>query len=231
MNRIHLPTAIVTAVIALVGAAASLGASAQTTAAPAPAVAPTPAVPATTIVPVGGQKPTADTVTQRDVNQQVRIENGLKSGNLNATEASKLEANQARLDTMESKATKDGTVTAAERARIQAAQDKQSAQIYNQKHDAQMGKPNSANSQAMQATVQRDANQEQRIHNGVTSGNLTNKEAAKLEGAQAKVNAKEAAATADGKITAKESANINAAQDRRSAMIYNQKHDKNVRKN
>ena len=76
----------------------------------------------------------------------------------------------------------------------------------------------------------RQANQETRIQQGVASGQLTAKEAAKLEAGQAKVQAKEDKAKADGKVTPKERAKLAKAQDKQSKKIYKQKHDAQVAK-
>ena len=73
---------------------------------------------------------------------------------------------------------------------------------------------------------QRQANQEARIQQGVQSGQLTNKEAAKLERGQAKIQAKEDKAKADGVVTPKERAKLAKAQDKQSRKIAKQKHDK-----
>jgi hypothetical protein len=72
---------------------------------------------------------------------------------------------------------------------------------------------------------QREAKQQQRIDQGVASGQLTGKEAARLEKGQARVEAKEAAAKADGVVTAKERAQLHRAQNKQSRKIYRQKHD------
>ena len=61
---------------------------------------------------------TTGSEVQRDVNQQQRIEQGLKSGSLNTREASKLEAGESRIDKMEANAEKDGKLSPAEKARI-----------------------------------------------------------------------------------------------------------------
>ena len=74
----------------------------------------------------------------------------------------------------------------------------------------------------------RQANQEARIQQGVQSGQLTAKEAAKLEKGQAKVQAKEDKAKADGVVTAKERAKLAKAQKKQSKKIYKEKHDKQV---
>jgi len=73
---------------------------------------------------------------------------------------------------------------------------------------------------------QRQANQEARIQQGAQSGELTGKEAAKLEKGQAKVQAQEDKAKADGKVTAKERAKLAKSQDKQSKKIRKQKHDK-----
>jgi len=168
-------------------------------------------------------------VVQRDVNQQNRIEQGLKSGQLTTKEAGKLEREESRVDKMEANAMKDGNVTNAEKRRIEAAENKVSKDIYNEKHDAQTGDPNSVSSKRMQADVQRNANQEQRIENGIKKGSLTNREAANLERGQARVDRKEANAAADGHVGADEQKNIQAAENRQNKHIHREKHNKRVR--
>lgn len=73
---------------------------------------------------------------------------------------------------------------------------------------------------------QRQANQEARIQQGVQSGALTPKEAAKLERGQDKVQAKADKARADGVVTAKERAKLAKAQNKQSRKISREKHDK-----
>lgn len=74
---------------------------------------------------------------------------------------------------------------------------------------------------------QRQANQDKRIDQGVQSGQLNQREAARLDKGQARVNKMENRALAnDGKIGKKEAHRIEHAQDVQSARIYRQKHDK-----
>ncbi len=61
---------------------------------------------------------TADTV-QRDVNQQTRIEQGVKSGELTKRETGKLEAGQVRVDHAEAATGSDGRISKNEQARVQ----------------------------------------------------------------------------------------------------------------
>ncbi|MFN3567089.1 MAG: hypothetical protein ACK4V1_14025 [Burkholderiaceae bacterium] len=163
--------------------------------------------------------------TQRDINQERRIEQGLQSGQLTTREAARLQAEQARIDKMQSNALRDGQLTAHERARIDAAQDKASADIYKQKHDAQAGDPNSASSRRTQADVRRNIDQERRIRQGMASGELTNREAARLEAGQARVGRSEARAGADGHVGPREQAEIRRRQNVQSKRIYRQKQD------
>jgi hypothetical protein len=79
-------------------------------------------------------------IDQRQANQERRIEQGEKSGQLTQKEAARLEKGQARVQKMEDKAAADGKVTNKERSRIERAQDRQSKAIYRQKHDKQTAK-------------------------------------------------------------------------------------------
>ena len=168
---------------------------------------------------------TAATEVQRDVNQQTRIEAGLKSGQLNTTEAAKLEREQAHIAKAEQHALKDGKLSKQEQRKIERMQDTASADIKAQKHDAQTGNPNSASSQRMQADVQRNVNQQTRIESGIKSGELTNREVAKLEKGEARIDRKEAAAGKDGHVGAAEQHKIQHADNRESKRIHHQKHD------
>jgi hypothetical protein len=169
------------------------------------------------------------TEVQRDVNQENRIEQGLKSGQLTTGEAAKLERGEARIDRMEKNALKDGNLSPQEAARIQRAQNQESAQINKFDNNAVSGNPNSASSQRMQADVQRNINQQRRIEQGVQSGALTNKEVATLEQGQARIARKEARAGADGHVSAGEQARIQHAENHQSKNIYREKHNNRTR--
>jgi hypothetical protein len=171
----------------------------------------------------------AGTEIQRNINQQQRIEQGLKSGELTTREASRLEREQAGVNRMEARALKDGKLTDAEKARIDRAQDNVSRDIYREKHDAQKGDPSSASSRRMQADVQRNVNQQERIKQGVKSGELTHHEAAKLERGQSRVERHEANAGRDGSVNRREQQRVQTAENRQSRRIYNEKHDRQER--
>ena len=72
---------------------------------------------------------------QRNVNQQKRIEQGVKSGQLTNTEVAKLERGQSHVTAREAHAGADGHVGPAEQANIQAAENRQSKHIYDKKHN------------------------------------------------------------------------------------------------
>ncbi|MEY4729829.1 MAG: hypothetical protein RL020_987 [Pseudomonadota bacterium] len=181
------------------------------------------------IFSAGAQAQTTATEVQRNVNQQERIEQGLQSGQLNTKEAAKLEKQEANIERMEKNALKDGKLNAAEKARIEGAQDRVSKNIAREKHDVQTGNPQSASSERMQKNVQRNVNQQKRIEQGIKSGELKNREVAKLEGKQAHVNRREARAGADGFVGKHEQKHIQTAENRASRKIYREKHDAQTR--
>ena len=85
---------------------------------------------------------------------------------------------------------------------------------------------------ALAGEVDRRENRQQaRIVQGVKSGELTHKEAAKLEKREAKINAEvqRDRAMNGGKLTPAERTKINAEQNRASRAIYREKHDRQVR--
>jgi hypothetical protein len=179
--------------------------------------------------PLGVGAQTAGSEVQRDVNQQQRIENGLKSGALTTREAARLEKEEARVNSMESRARKDGKLTDAEKARIAREQNRVSRDITRQSNNAATGNPSSASSKRMQAGVQRNINQEKRIEQGIQSGQLTNREVGKLERGQASVDRREARAGADGHVGRAEERNIQAAENRQSNHVFHEKHDRQKR--
>jgi uncharacterized membrane protein YebE (DUF533 family) len=76
-------------------------------------------------------------VTKRQANQQARIGQGVSSGQLTPKETQHLEAREAKIQHDKKAAKSDGTVTPAERAKLQHEENRTSAAIYRQKHDAQ----------------------------------------------------------------------------------------------
>lgn len=165
------------------------------------------------------------TEVRRDISQESRIEQGLKSGQLSTREAAALERGEARIDRMGKNALKDGRLSEQEADRINRAQNAESDKINALKHNDVTGNPNSASSQRMQADVQRNINQQRRIEQGVQNGSLNNKEVSNLERGQARVNRAEARAGADGHVSAGEQARIQHKENKQSRKIFREKHN------
>ncbi|HTH79456.1 MAG TPA: hypothetical protein VL593_10790 [Ramlibacter sp.] len=72
---------------------------------------------------------------------------------------------------------------------------------------------------------QREVKQQERITQGVASGQLTPAETARLDAQQARIEKTEAKAKSDGVVTAKERAHLTKMQNHASRHIRRQKHD------
>jgi len=76
-------------------------------------------------------------VNQRQRHQGARIGRGVSTGELTRPEYARLERAQYRIQSNEARARSDGDFTRGERARINHQLNRQSRNIYHQKHDAQ----------------------------------------------------------------------------------------------
>lgn len=164
-------------------------------------------------------------VVQRDVNQQQRIEQGLQSGQLTTREAGKLEGEETHVEHMESQALKDGHMSKREKARIERAENRTSADIARDKHNDRLGNPDSVSSQRMQADVARNVNQQQRIEQGIQNGTLTNREVAGTERAEARDTHAEAVAGRNGHVGVREQRHIQHDENAASGKIWRKKHN------
>ena len=184
---------------------------------PAPAPA---ATPAATPAPAAKPKPT---IAQRKENQQDRIAQGVKSGQLTAGETANLETKEAAIngETKADRAANGGKLTAAEKKQINGQQNQLSKQIYKDKHNANTA--NYGNSKV----GKRQENQQDRIAQGIKSGQLTAGETAKLENQQKGINQQVAAdrKANSGTLTASEKKQVNKEQNAASKNIYNKKHN------
>ena len=167
------------------------------------------------------------TINQRKENQQDRIANGIQSGQLTAGEAGKLEKKESEVNQEERDMRKpdNGHLTAADRATLNQQQNKLSKSIYNQKHDAQVQNVNPKSEVGKRAE-----NQQDRIAQGVKSGQLSAGETANLEHREAAIN-KEVhndRAANGGRLTPAERRQVNRQQDRTSRAIYRKKHNARV---
>ena len=172
---------------------------------------------------------TAASTTQRDVNQQNRVEQGLQNGSITTREGALLERDQQHVDQLQAKDLKNGSLSNGERAQLRAAQNKSSRDITKAEGNGVNGNPLSASSQRLQADVQRNANQQQRTENGIKNGSLTNHEVSKVERGQAKVDHAEFASARDGHVGAGEQSRIQHRDNAQSKRIYRQKHDAQTR--
>ncbi len=167
------------------------------------------------------------TINQRKENQQDRIANGIQSGELTAGETRNLEKKEATINHEEHDMRKldDGHLTAADRATLNQQQNAVSKDIYKQKHDAQ-----TQNVNPKSEVGQRQRNQQERIAQGVKSGQLTASETAHLEGREAAIH-KEVhndRVANGGTLTAAERRQVNRQQNRTSGAIYRKKHNARV---
>ena len=78
-------------------------------------------------------------VNARRENQQDRIAQGVKSGQLNAKETARLESKEHKLnqEIHNDRAANSGKLTAQEKRQVNRRQNRVSQQIYKQKHDSQ----------------------------------------------------------------------------------------------
>src|SRR5215469_15651286 len=172
--------------------------------------------------PAPAEKP-KPTVAQREENQQDRIANGVKSGQLTAGETANLESKEAAIngESKADRAANGGKLTAAEKQQINKQQNQMSKQIYADKHNA-----NTAH-YGNNKVGQRRENQQDRIAQGIKSGQLTAGETAKLENQQKGINQQVKAdrQANGGKLTTGEKQQINKEQNAASKNIYNKKHN------
>lgn len=170
--------------------------------------------------------PQQPTIAQRKENQQDRIANGVKSGQLTAGETANLESKEAAIngETRADRAANGGKLTGAEKQQINQQQNQLSKQIYQDKHNA-----NTAH-YGNNEVGQRRENQQDRIAQGIKSGQLTAGETAKLENQQKGINQQVKAdrAANGGKLTPGEKKQINKQQNAASKNIYNKKHNGNT---
>jgi|GEM_PF-1289359 len=162
----------------------------------------------------------------REANQDQRISNGLRSGQMTSGEAARADRTQSRIDqqTHNDRAANGGRLTGQERQQINGEQNNASRQIYNENHNANSVKPNEVDN--------REANQQQRTANGLRSGQMTSGEAARTNRRQAGVDQQvHNERTANGgALNARQKQQANREQNRNSKQIYKEKHNNNTAK-
>ena len=169
------------------------------------------------------EKKADPSIAQRKENQQDRIANGVKSGQLTAGETANLEKKEAAInkETRTDRAANGGRLTSAEKAQVNRQQNQMSKQIYADKHNA-----NTAH-YGNNKVGQRRENQQDRISQGIKSGQLTPGETAKLEKQQQGINKQVAndRKANGGTLTASEKKQVNKEQNQASRNIYKKKHN------
>ncbi len=164
-----------------------------------------------------------DKIKDRKENQQDRIGQGVKSGQLTAGETANLENKEANIntETRDDRQANGGKLTNGEKQQINRQQNRVSNRIYQDKHNA-----NTAH-YGNNEVGQRRENQQDRIANGIQSGKMNAREASNVESKESAINHEDAAdrRANGGKLTSGEKAKINRQQNGTSRQIYRDKHN------
>ena len=155
-------------------------------------------------------------IDNRQKSQQAAIEKGVKSGQISAEEAQKLQKGQERVRRMEKEAMADKKMTKKEKRELEQAQDRL---------DERIGRFSGEKIDNQARIDSRQARQRARIEKGVTSGQLSKEEAAWLQKNQEHVQKLETEAMADGVLTQEEKRRIEQAQDMEHQRIRNEGRD------
>jgi hypothetical protein len=162
----------------------------------------------------------------REANQDQRIANGLRSGQMTSGEAARADRTQSNIDQQvhNDRAANGGKLTGQERQQINGEQNAASRQIYNEKHNSNAVAPNEVDN--------REANQQQRTANGLRSGQMTSGEAARTNRNQANLDQQvHNERTANGgALTQQQKRQANRQENKNSRQIYNEKHNGNTAK-
>jgi hypothetical protein len=162
-------------------------------------------------------------IQDRKTDQQDRIANGVQSDQLTPGESKNLETKEAGINQEQRnmRSRDDGHLTAADRTKINRQQNRLSNRIYTDKHNA------AATHYGPGEVGQRQRLQQDRIANGVKSGQLTAGESARLERQQQGINREKNTMRANngGKLTAGDKAALNHRQNRASGNVYAKKHN------
>jgi hypothetical protein len=161
-------------------------------------------------------------VNARQHNQQERIHQGVRSGELTRRETARLREEQRDVRQLERAYKSDGTLTGAERADLHHEQNQASRDIYRQKHDEQDRPPAAVRDPGVN---ERQANQTGRIVQGVKSGELTHGEAQDLRTERRDIRELEQTYKSDGALTKDERQDLHQQLNQQSQEIYEEKHD------
>jgi hypothetical protein len=161
-------------------------------------------------------------VGQRAENQQDRIAQGVKSGQLTAGETANLEKKESAIhqEVRTDRALNGGKLTAAEKAQVNGQQNRVSGQVYSDKHNA------ATQHYGNNAVDARRENQQDRIASGIASGKMNAAQASRLEKGESAINheVRTDRSLNGGKLTGAEKKQVNQQQNVASRKIYNAKH-------
>ena len=164
------------------------------------------------------------TINQRKENQQDRIANGVADGQLTAGETANLEKKESNLNKEEKlmRTEDNGKLTGADRKVLNQQQNQLSKNIYQDKHNTAV-----QNTNPKSEVGKRAENQQDRIAQGIKSGQLTAGEASNLEHKEAGINreVRNDRAANGGHLTQQERNQVNRQQNRASKQIYRDKHN------
>lgn len=169
-------------------------------------------------------------VNRREHNQEGRIGQGVRSGQLTKEEAQGLATTQKEIRQEEKAYKSDGVLTKDERKDLHQDLNAASKEIYSEKHDTETRpgvkpaepKPLGTKDPGVNS---RQANQEQRIKQGVQSGELTKHEAHTLAEKEARLAAMEKRLKADGSLSAEDRTYLQRRLDFLSKDIAREKND------
>lgn len=182
--------------------------------------------------------PRVNQVNSREENQQDRIANGVQSGQLTSGETKRLENGEQRLQNNEQKdmAADNGHLTKQDQRQLNREANRMSNRVYDDKHNARTqasgasgagpGKVDPGHPRVNQVNG-REGNQQQRIANGVKSGQLTPGESARLERGEQRLqhNERKDMAADGGHLTRQDQRQLNKEENHMSKRIYKDKHN------
>lgn len=182
-------------------------------------------------------------INQRQHNQQQRIEQGWRQGDLTRGETRQLQHQTRDIRREEHAFRSDGRFTPAEHQHVQRDLDRLSQNIHRERHDGEFARhqPRHAWSGSHDPRQFRAFNgdpridriqqrQHDRIVQGIRSGELTRREAHRLIEEQRAIRAEERAYLADGVLTRAERADLCEDLSDARRHIYNETHDAQIRR-
>lgn len=172
---------------------------------------------ATATTPTTSTDVTGKTIADRKENQQDRIAQGVKSGELTAGETSTIETQEAGINHEEAgmRAQDNGKLTAQDKTTLNSQLNVESKDIYADKHNSSTQPP------AKGEVNDRLENQQDRIAAGINSDKLTDTQTAHLETQEAGVHTEEVGMRAqdNGKLTTQDKKTLNKQLNQESRRI------------